>query len=228
MFFCVFSDCFLAYDVHGRGHLEKDDIHFWLKRSYYNLNPMTETQKMEFFGDIYQLIVDRFLNGRDDFISFRQYRTAVCDHPALMQIIGTVLPDNTVTMWSFFRRRRCLMLRWNKRCEMWIDLFLCRRSGEWTMFCSRAFIARSVFSSFLVATCPKTAILNLTPVDWWNVTRTRPSVTRQISFAARTGNQCPKIPHHQLKRHWSQQKREQSLMTRQRRTERTALKNNTF
>ncbi|GAU96302.1 hypothetical protein RvY_07765 [Ramazzottius varieornatus] len=108
--------CFLAYDIRGKGHLEKDDIYFWMKRSYYNLNPMTESQKQEFFADIYQLVTDRFVQGRDDHISFRQYRAAVCDHPALMQIIGTVLPDtemvwklNDILFPRFYRSKNLLL-----------------------------------------------------------------------------------------------------------------------
>ena len=61
---------------------------------------MTESQKQEFFADIYQLVTDRFVQGRDDHISFRQYRAAVCDHPSLMQIIGTVLPDTEVISFT--------------------------------------------------------------------------------------------------------------------------------
>ncbi|OQV22661.1 putative EF-hand calcium-binding domain-containing protein 1 [Hypsibius exemplaris] len=108
--------CFLAYDVRGKGHLERDDVYFWLKKSYYNLNPMTETQRTEFFGDIYQLILERFVNGRDNLITFWQYRSAVCENPALMQIIGTVLPDsqvvwrvNDVLFPRFYRSKHLLL-----------------------------------------------------------------------------------------------------------------------
>lgn len=37
------------YDLRGKGNLEPDDVRFWIKRSYYNLNPMTDSQKAEFY-----------------------------------------------------------------------------------------------------------------------------------------------------------------------------------
>ncbi|XP_055355502.1 calaxin-like isoform X2 [Paramacrobiotus metropolitanus] len=108
--------CFLAYDLRGKGQLESEDIKFWIKRSYYNLNPMTDSQKAEFYEDIYRLIMNRIAHQKDDYITFKKYRTAVCDNPSLMQLIGAVLPDpeivwkvNDMLFPRFFRSQHLML-----------------------------------------------------------------------------------------------------------------------
>ncbi|RXG56477.1 EF-hand calcium-binding domain-containing protein 1 [Armadillidium vulgare] len=87
--------CFSVYDHNGDQMVSKEEIQQQLKSFVINI-PSGE-EYFDIIKDLVDFVLRRLDNDRDGRVSYDDYAASVISEPLLMEVLGSCLPDITVT-----------------------------------------------------------------------------------------------------------------------------------